>query len=90
VLGLVAGAEVMATGEVRRRFFRTPAGTGSRTEVVAEQVIPASQRKRLRTALDAAIGRSTQATADPRGRSPALQTGWAALAGVGQDGGVSV
>ncbi|MGN6694875.1 MAG: single-stranded DNA-binding protein [Aquihabitans sp.] len=56
VLGLAAGADVVATGEVRRRFFRTPAGTGSRTEVVADQVIPASQRKRVRTALDSAIG----------------------------------
>lgn len=53
-LALAAGAEVLVTGEVRRRFFRTPAGTGSRTEVVATAVIPASQRKRVRTALDAA------------------------------------
>ena len=54
-LALAAGAEVVVTGEVRRRFFRAPAGTGSRTEVVAAQVIPATQRKRVRSAVDAAL-----------------------------------
>ncbi|HWJ63909.1 MAG TPA: single-stranded DNA-binding protein [Acidimicrobiales bacterium] len=53
VLALASGAEVVVTGEVRRRFFRTPAGTGSRTEVVASQVIPASHRKRVRAAYEA-------------------------------------
>ncbi len=60
-LALAAGAEVVVTGEVRRRFFRTPAGTGSRTEVVAAQVIPATQRKRVRTALDTAVEAVTSA-----------------------------
>lgn len=50
-----AGAEVVATGRVRRRFFRTPAGTGSRTEVVAEVVLPTRQRTRVAGALDVAI-----------------------------------
>ena len=54
-LALAAGTEVVVTGEVRRRFFRTPAGTGSRTEVVAAQVIPVTQRKRVRSALDLAL-----------------------------------
>lgn len=54
-LELASGAEVVVTGEVRRRFFRTPAGTGSRTEVVATQVIPATQRTRVRRALDASV-----------------------------------
>lgn len=54
-LALASGTEVVVTGEVRRRFFRTPAGTGSRTEVVAAQVIPATHRKRVRTALRAAV-----------------------------------
>ncbi len=53
-LALASGTEVVVTGQVRRRFFRTPAGTGSRTEVVADQVIPATHRKRVRTALEAA------------------------------------
>ena len=51
---LPAGAEVVARGRVRRRFFRTPAGTASRTEVVAEVVLPASQRKRVAGLLAAA------------------------------------
>lgn len=50
-----AGAEVVVTGRIRRRFFRTPAGTGSRTEVVAERVLPARQRSRVAGALDEAI-----------------------------------
>lgn len=43
---LPAGAEVVVAGRVRRRFFRTPAGTASRTEVVAESVVRSSQNKR--------------------------------------------
>lgn len=52
---LDAGAEVVATGRVRRRFFRTPAGTASRTEVVAEVVLPVRQRVRVAGALDEAV-----------------------------------
>lgn len=51
---LPAGTEVVVTGRVRRRFFRTPAGTGSRTEVVADLVVPARQRKRAGAAVRAA------------------------------------
>jgi single-strand DNA-binding protein len=58
-LKLASGSEVVVTGEVRRRFFRTPAGTGSRTEVVATAVLPATQRKRVRAAVDAALGEVT-------------------------------
>lgn len=54
-LTLATGTEVVVTGEVRRRFFRTPAGTGSRTEVVATRVIPSTQRKRVRSAVAAAL-----------------------------------
>ena len=61
-LALDAGSEVVVTGAVRRRFFRTPAGTGSRTEVLATQVIPASQRKRARTAIEAALDEVASAT----------------------------
>jgi len=51
---LIAGDEVVVTGRVRRRFFRTASGTASRTEVVAERVLPARQVKRVRAALDKA------------------------------------
>lgn len=44
---VVAGDLVVVVGRVRRRFFRTPAGTGSRTEVVAESVNLARHRKRV-------------------------------------------
>jgi single-strand DNA-binding protein len=51
---LIAGDEVVVTGRVRRRFFRTASGTASRTEVVAERVLPVRQVKRVRAALDKA------------------------------------
>ncbi len=40
---------VMVLGRVRRRFFRAGGSTQSRTEVVAETVIPARQAKRVRS-----------------------------------------
>jgi single-strand DNA-binding protein len=46
--------KVVVVGRVRRRFFRTPAGTQSRTEVVADAVVPARQAKRARTVLEKA------------------------------------
>ena len=46
---------VVVIGRVRRRFFRTAAGTQSRTEVVADRVVPARQLKRVRTALTEAV-----------------------------------
>jgi single-strand DNA-binding protein len=46
-----AGAEVVVIGRVRRRFFRAAGATQSRTEVVAEQVLPVAQRRRIRTAI---------------------------------------
>jgi single-strand DNA-binding protein len=51
---LVTGTEVVVTGKVRRRFFRTPGGTGSRTEVVAEAVLPVRQAKRCAAVVAAA------------------------------------
>ncbi|MFN8037982.1 MAG: hypothetical protein U0Q07_02125 [Acidimicrobiales bacterium] len=54
---LVAGREVVVVGRVVRRFFRTPGGTGSRTEVVADRVVPASARARVRTAVAGAAAR---------------------------------
>jgi len=40
---------VVVLGRVRRRFFRAGGATQSRTEVVAETVIPARQAKRARS-----------------------------------------
>jgi single-strand DNA-binding protein len=46
--------KVVVVGRVRRRFFRAGGATQSRTEVVADAVVPARQAKRVRAALDAA------------------------------------
>jgi single-strand DNA-binding protein len=46
--------EVLVVGRVRRRFFRTGGATQSRTEVVAEQVIPVRQARKVAAALDRA------------------------------------
>lgn len=50
-----AGDEVVVRGRVRRRFFRTAAGTGSRTEVVAATVVRARQRSRATALVDRAV-----------------------------------
>ena len=39
----VAGEALLAVGRVRRRFFRVGPNTQSRTEMVAEKVVPTSQ-----------------------------------------------
>jgi single-strand DNA-binding protein len=44
---LDVGDEVVVVGRVRRRFFRAGGATQSRTEVVAEAVVPVGQRKRV-------------------------------------------
>jgi single-strand DNA-binding protein len=49
------GDEVVVTGRVRRRFYRSGGSTQSRTEVVADRIVPAGQRKRVATLLDKAI-----------------------------------
>jgi single-strand DNA-binding protein len=43
-----AGDTVVVVGAVKRRFFRSAAGTQSRTEVVATDLVPASSRQRVR------------------------------------------
>ena len=53
--GLDVDDEVWVVGRVRRRFFRTGAGTQSRTEVVAEVVIPVRQVKRAEAAINKAL-----------------------------------
>ncbi len=46
---------VVVLGRVRRRFFRTGGRTESRTEVVADVVVPARQAKRARAAAAGAV-----------------------------------
>ena len=62
---LAEGSEVVVTGRVRRRFFRSGGATASRTEVVAEHVVPARQRRRRDTVLEQA--RAVLVEADPSG-----------------------
>lgn len=58
--------EVVVVGRVRRRFFRANGATASRTEVVADVVLPARQAKRVLAALgDAAARVEAGATAEP-------------------------
>lgn len=54
---LDTGRRVVVVGRVRRRFYRANGTTQSRTEVVAEAVVPTSQTKRVRTALRTAADR---------------------------------
>ena len=56
-LELDVDTAVVVIGRVRRRFFRSGGGTQSRTEVVADRVVPARQLKRVRTALGDAVSR---------------------------------
>jgi single-strand DNA-binding protein len=51
---LTAGQEVIVTGRVRRRWWGSPAGPRSQTEVVATTVTPASQKVRARRTLEVA------------------------------------
>lgn len=48
------GDEVVVVGSVQRRFFRAAGATQSRTEVVAERVVPATKRREVTRALDGA------------------------------------
>jgi single-strand DNA-binding protein len=47
--------QVVVVGRVRRRFFRAGGATQSRTEVVAERVVPCRRRVRAAQALAAAL-----------------------------------
>jgi single-strand DNA-binding protein len=47
---LDSGDDVLVLGRVRRRFFRTAAGTGSRVEVDAEYVAKGRDRRRIAVA----------------------------------------
>ncbi|HEX2192274.1 MAG TPA: single-stranded DNA-binding protein [Acidimicrobiales bacterium] len=52
---------VLVVGRVRRRFFRAGGATQSRTEVVADTVVPTRLVKRARAALEAASNRMEEA-----------------------------
>jgi single-strand DNA-binding protein len=60
--GYDTGAEVVVVGRIRRRFFRANGATASRTEVVAEVVLPAGHGKRVLTALREAAARVERAS----------------------------
>ena len=60
---------VVVVGRVRRRFFRAGARTESRTEVVAEAVIPARLAKRVKAVLAGAGERIAEAAAVPVSRA---------------------
>src|SRR3954468_20215455 len=49
---LSAGDAVVVVGRVRRRFFRIGGATQSRTEVVAERVVPVRHAKRSQAAVE--------------------------------------
>ncbi|MGH9283532.1 MAG: single-stranded DNA-binding protein [Acidimicrobiales bacterium] len=49
--------EVLVVGRVRRRFFRAGGSIQSRTEVVADTVVPAGQSRRAKAALAKAVAR---------------------------------
>lgn len=51
---LEVGLEVVVTGRVRRRFFRSGGATASRTEVVADVVVLSRRRTKAAAAIDAA------------------------------------
>jgi single-strand DNA-binding protein len=59
-----AAVQVVVVGRVRRRFFRAGGVTASRTEVVAEVVLPASQAKRVATVIRGATARLDDAIAE--------------------------
>ncbi len=52
---LAAGDELVVTGVVRRRFFRSAGATQSRTEVVATAVVGARKRRQVRAAVAKAL-----------------------------------
>ena len=50
-----ADDEVTVVGEVRRRFFRAGGSTQSRTEVVADEVVPTRQRAKVTRLVERAV-----------------------------------
>jgi hypothetical protein len=50
-----AGVDIVVHGLVKRRFYRGPSGTQSRTEVVATEVCEASKRRQVQRLLGHAV-----------------------------------
>jgi hypothetical protein len=61
---LSAGDEVVVLGRTRRRFFHSGGATASRTEILADRVVPVRQRARCAAAFDEAADRLAS-IADP-------------------------
>ncbi|QGG95216.1 hypothetical protein [Actinomarinicola tropica] len=59
--GVAAGSEVLVVGRVRRRFFRAGSSTASRTEVVAERVVPTGRRAAARRVVEGIAQRLVEA-----------------------------
>ena len=59
------GDEVVVVGEVKRRFFRTAAGTQSRTEVVASDVVPVRSKRRVERLVESVAQRVGAAATVP-------------------------
>ena len=55
---LPPGAEVVVTGRVRRRFFKAGTVTASRTEVLADAVLPLRQTLRVQAAVRRTLERA--------------------------------
>jgi single-strand DNA-binding protein len=59
-ISFTLGDEVVVRGVVKRRFFRTGAGTQSRTEIVAAEIVAATRRRQVERlvakAVDAIVG----------------------------------
>src|SRR5829696_2745486 len=71
-IDLDVDAEVVVVGRVRRRWFRSGGATQSRTEVVAEGVVPRRSTKRVAKLVADALTAVDSAVSTPRRRaSPA-------------------
>jgi single-strand DNA-binding protein len=62
-------AEVVVVGRVRRRWFRSGGATQSRTEVVAEGVVPRRSTKRVSKLVGDALTAADQVIPTHRGRA---------------------
>jgi single-strand DNA-binding protein len=60
--------DVVVVGRVRRRWFRSGGATQSRTEVVAEGVVPRRSTKRVAKLVGDALDAANDALPGPRGR----------------------
>lgn len=57
LLALTVSQEVFVVGSVNRRFFKVAGGTGTRTEVVATDVLPARHKAKVKKLLARHIDR---------------------------------